>query len=581
MDGDIEEQVRNQKLTEELLAARNRLNFLYEMARIAAQDDEIALMFKRIAQALLQVLKADEVFLILDDGEQIHISTASGNSIPRLDRLTPFALQSKPILILRGEEKLLQMLADSFPGIRNLIMLPISLESQAKGLLGLINYPAENLKVGDRRLLFSAVEQTAILVNSRLARALQEANRRLDHELDIATQIQASFLPITMPETPGLEFAATLKPAYHVGGDFYDVQPVDGGLAIMVGDVAGKGIPAAMLNALIHATLKSETQHASQAGKLLKVINRLLYDELDRSDTFITAFLAILKTTPLQLSYASAGHTAALLWRAARQEVLELGSTGLPLGISPEIEINQSQTSLASGDVLLLYSDGITEAENEQGRVLGMQALIDLLLAMHPAAAKQQLQIVLRALDLHRGEVPLRDDVVLFLARVEEPQPRPWRVTPFVYPAEKRSVRSLAIMTRQIASELQFQTPSLRNNFINELELAVSEIATNIVMHAYQDLPYAGRIQGRITTYPDRVQIDMIDTGIAFKPDHQKPVFSTSDPPTGGYGLVIARRLLDVCRYSARADGRNHWHLEKTFLSDTRKPKHRSKQVDQ
>lgn len=579
MDGDIEEQTRNQKLTEELLAARNRLNFLYEMARIAVQDDDLPVMFKRIAQALLQVLRADDVFLILDAGEQFHISTASGRSIPRLDRLTPFALQSKPILILRGEEKLLQMMADSFPGMRNLILLPINLEGQAKGLLGLINYPAEDLKAGDQRLLFNAVEQTGSLVNSKLARALQEANRRLDHELDIATQIQASFLPITMPEIPGLEFAATLKPAYHVGGDFYDVQPVDGGLAIMVGDVAGKGIPAAMLTALIHATLKSEAQHISQAGELLHVINRLLYDELDRSDTFITTFLAVLKTDPLELSYASAGQTAALLWRAAGQEVLELGSTGLPLGISPDLEFNQSRIPLAHGDVLVLYSDGITEAENEHGRVFGTQALVDLLLAAHPAPAGQHLHMILRALDLHRGEIPLRDDVVLFLARVEEPQRLPARVTPFVYPAEKSSVRALATMARQIAAGLKYPAPSLRTNFINELELAVSEIATNIVVHAYQDHPYAGRIQGRITTYPGRVQIDMIDTGIVFKPDQQKPVFSTSDPPTGGYGLVIARRLLDVCQYSARADGRNHWHLEKTFLPGSRKPNTRGKQI--
>jgi nitrate/nitrite-specific signal transduction histidine kinase len=158
MDGDIEEQIRNQRLTEELLDARNRLNFLYEMTRIAVQDDELPVMFKRIAQALLQVLRSDDVFLILDDGEQFHISTASEKLIPRLDRLTPFALQSKPILILRGEEKLLEMMADSFPGMRNLILLPISLEGQAKGLLGLINYPADDLKAGDRRLLFSAVE---------------------------------------------------------------------------------------------------------------------------------------------------------------------------------------------------------------------------------------------------------------------------------------------------------------------------------------------------------------------------------------------------------------------------------------
>lgn len=407
-------------------------------------------------------------------------------------------------------------------------------------------------------------EQTA---RQRLSQELGTASRRMDLELTVASQIQENFLPDHLPSLAGLEFAAALKPAYQVGGDFYDVQPAGNGFFIMLGDVAGKGIPAAMLTALIHATLKSEIQHHPEPAGLLRSINRLIYEELDRSDTFITAFLALLQADPLQMTYASAGHTTTLLWRAKARDVLLLPSTGVPLGISPEIELEQRQISLAPGDDLVLYTDGITEAENEYGRVFGTQALIDLLMATHTATAEQQMNTILSALDLHRGNLPLRDDVALFLARAAPPASGD-EVLPFVYLAEKQNVRRLARLARAQADHLEFASAAQRLTFLTELELVVSEIATNVVVHSYKDYPYMGRIQGRITLSPGRVCLDVVDNGRSFRWEEEKERqlnYPPEDPPSGGYGLTIARRLLDVCTYTQLPGGRNHWHLEKAI----------------
>ncbi|MEW5872935.1 MAG: SpoIIE family protein phosphatase [Chloroflexota bacterium] len=577
-----EEQAASQQYSEELRMAWSQLDFLAELARSVAQGGDLPYLFTRLAKALRQLTAAEETGLILlesETGGRMRTYLSGSGALPanlanQPSRIAAYLQPDAPITILSSESGLPDELAESLPELHNLILAPVSLgeaESSRQCLLVLINHPNARLQAGEQEVLLSAAEQIGMVVSTALARAAQEANRRLEHEVEIASQIQASLLPTHLPSLRGLEFAANLKPAYLVGGDFYDMQPVEDGLAIMVGDVAGKGIPAAMLTALIHATLKSEAQRHSQPAELLGSINRLIYEELDRSGTFITAFLAVLQTNPLRLSYTSAGHTTTLLWRASAQEVVQLGSTGMPLGVTPGLELGQRQILLESGDVLMLYSDGVTEAENATGRVFGMQAMIDLLLAMHQASPQAQLEIILKALELHRQQVSLRDDVVLFLVRVDDCPPRPCKVIPFVYLAEASAVRALALQARQVAAQMSFPSPSERVAFLNDIELAVSEIITNVVTHAYRQHPYTGRVQGCFTLHPDRLCIDMFDNGATFQPTFDAAVDRVdipaevllTDPPVSGYGLIIASRLLDVCQYAHLSSERNHWHLEK------------------
>lgn len=569
----IEGEMTARQLHSELAASRGHLNFLSELVQITFQTFEPAQLYPRLAQTLGQVIDAEDICLIFLESEQPRLYTASGRDRPGLEKLAIYTSSAAPLIVLSSKDSLPRHLQHAIPNLHNLVIVPMPLTGELRGLVALINYPTNKIRPVDQQLLGSAVELISVLINSQLAHQAQETNRRIDLELSVASQIQASFLPTTLPEIPELEFAASLLPAHLISGDFYDVQGAQDRWAIMVGDVAGKGIPAAMLAAMIHATLKSEVNHHTEPAQLLQMINRLIYAELDRSDTFITAFLAVLQTHPLRLHYASAGHTTTLLWRSAEQKVLQLPSTGMPLGIFPEITYDQHYIPLDPNDMLMLYSDGITEAENDQGRVFGGQALIDLLLAGYPAPIDKQLQLIFNALDLHRGKLPLRDDVVLLMVRARGPQTAT-QVQPFVFTAEKRNVRALATQIRQVASGLSFSSPAERSAFLNDLELAVSEIATNIVVHAYRDTPYMGRIQGRVTAYPKQVQVDLIDSGVAFQSVQGSSIhqpnqpFSTSDPPTSGYGLTIARRLLDVCSYTRLPEGRNHWRLEKFVNQD-------------
>ena len=561
------EQQASQKLTGELRSTANRLNFVFEMAQVVAQSSDLTAVLNQLVKGLYQVVSAEDVCLILQEGPSTRLVSASGRSLPEYEQLIAFADHARKTLLLPEEQELPAALALANPELRSLALAPLSPEDGFRGLLGLINPPQRSLSIVDQQLLVSVSDQISLLITTMIARKEQESSRRLDHELGIAAQIQANLLPTTLPQVAGLEFAASLKPAYHVGGDFYAVHLIQDGVAVIIGDVAGKGIPAALITALMHATLKSEIQHSQQAAPLLVSMNRLLYDELNRSNTLVTAFLALLQTGPLRLSYASAGHTSALLWRAQEGEIRELERTGLPLGIERQINLAEKQVLLDPGDVLLAYSDGITEAENQSGQIFGVQALIDILFGVHPLPASKQLKALLDGLDVHRGEVPLRDDVALFFARVNPEFEYPAEAIPFVYAAERRNIRAIATLARQQAARLDFPSAEFRVNFLNELELAVSEIATNIVIHAYKDVAYPARIQGRITSQKDSIWIDSIDSGAPFDP-HNNPVvhqkLEPDGPTTGGYGLKLARGLLNVCAYARLPGGRNHWHLEKT-----------------
>lgn len=549
---------RNAKLAD----LRRRLDFLAEIAAYCNAPIAVPQKFNRLAQLLLELIPATDIGLIVENHGRVDVYTVSGRSAHRLVHLMPLADQLVGATLLKAGSELHASILEDFPRLNNLLLVPLPDFIHKRGLLGVINYPSENLLDEDVQVLKIVANQIAIYFRLEEAQLAEVDSRRLDDELVVTSQIQDSFLPTQMPRVPGLDFAVRLKPASHVGGDFYDIFDLPNGLAIIIGDVAGKGIPAALLSALIHATLKSEIQHRQEPADLLQSINRLIYDELDRTHTFITAFLAVLQTDPLRLRYASAGHTVTLLWQADSQDIVPLTSTGLPLGVAPQLKILQKEIPLQLGDVLLLYSDGITEAENENGRVFGLQAMVDLLTATHTASASQQIAVILDALDLHRGALPLSDDVAIFLTRVESVDHAPLHVLPFVYPAERSSARSLAMFARRSTEELEFADKREQIRFLEEWELAVSEIATNIVLHAYKNNPQHGRIQGRLSLWPDRVCLDLIDSGLEFidKPPH---VFSPENPPEGGYGLIIARQLLDVCEYTRLPGGRNHWRLEK------------------
>lgn len=212
---------------------------------------------------------------------------------------------------------------------------------------------------------FEPQEFTAVLERTHERLALRRQNavlrRQLEAELARAAEVQADLLPRDVPHLPGFELAARCIPAREVGGDFYDWQETAPGvLTLSVGDVMGKGIPAALLMATIRATLRAVTQHADPAPALA-LAQRALEPDLERAGSFMTIFHAQLDVTARRLTYADAGHGYVFVRRASGA-LERLGARGLPLGVMSTVDYRQDTLTLDAGDAVVIYSDGLTEA---------------------------------------------------------------------------------------------------------------------------------------------------------------------------------------------------------------------------
>ncbi len=542
-------------LTDQLIHAWDRLAFLYQLARIASGPSDLPEMLSAIVRLLAQVLAPEEAFLVLEKDSRASAITASGRPLKKAETLLECVRGAIRPLTLDEVRPALDGWAES----GDLLLAPWEAGS-TRGLVGLRCSAGIRFDADDLQLLASVAEQIAGLVESAEARAVQLERQRLEHELALASEFQRTLLPQALPQLPGLQVAAHLKPARRVGGDLYDalITPT-GDLVLLLADVAGKGMPAALLTALVHAVFRGEAAHHPDPGDLLEAMNRSLFPDLDRTDTFVTAAALLLTPSGDRSAYASAGHLEVILCRTDPGSIEYLPATGPPLGVEPELSFACQPLRLDPADTLVVYSDGVTEAEGAGGMLFARQGLEDVVSASRAADAQAQLRTILEALDIHRGDRPLRDDVALVLVRAEGAAHGAAEVVPIVMPARISAVAKAMAQVREAA---RVRVRAGMQRLADDFSLAVSEIVTNQVQHAYtgQD----GLILGRVCIRDSCLQADLFDRGIEFRPAAAADLPPDPlNPPDRGYGLRLARGLTDRCEYHRLHDGRNHWHLLK------------------
>jgi sigma-B regulation protein RsbU (phosphoserine phosphatase) len=256
--------------------------------------------------------------------------------------------------------------------------------------------------------------------NLVLSEQLKTAYEAVDYEMKVVADIQRSLLPSRMPDIPTLALAAHYQTSHRAGGDYYDFFPLpDGKWGILIADVSGHGTPAAVLMAVTHSLAHSYPGSPTPPGRMLEHVNRHLTARYTvHSDTFVTAFYGIYDPSQRTLTYSSAGHNPPRLKRCL-DGTLDLldGATALPLGIFPEQTYREQTHRLVPGDQLVLYTDGITEAQNERGEMFGL-ARLDKVLENCAVGASDLLQSVLDALKEFTGNQPIHDDRTLLVAKV-------------------------------------------------------------------------------------------------------------------------------------------------------------------
>jgi sigma-B regulation protein RsbU (phosphoserine phosphatase) len=248
-------------------------------------------------------------------------------------------------------------------------------------------------------------------------RQLMEANQRMERELALAGKVQASFLPPELEVGAGWQIATMLKPARQTSGDFYDLIPLpNGSLGLLIADVVDKGVSAALFMALSWILIRTyAVEHPTQPGNVLAAVNRRILAEIG-SGQFITAFYGILDPATGKLTYCNAGHPPPLLFGAQHSAVgHSLSRTGMALGVVETETWEQGVVELRPGDTLVLYSDGVTEAENEQVVSFGDSRLRANVRASLGRPAQETRDALLAGIRAFSGEALQSDDITVMV----------------------------------------------------------------------------------------------------------------------------------------------------------------------
>ena len=289
---------------------------------------------------------------------------------------------------------------------RSELAAPLIVEGRTLGVFNLESDVVDAYHEGHLELVSAFAAQAALTIErARLARELLD-RRRLEKELTIAREIQLSFLPKGAPELPGFDLAGTTRPHDEVGGDYFDfINISESRLGLAIADVSGKGIPAALIMAGFRMSLLAEIRNEFAIRAVMRKVNSLLFESTDR-DKFVTAFYGVLDFRNRVLIFSNAGHNPPILMReGGRIDYLTDG--GVALGVLADAEYEERPIAIRPGDVLVLYTDGVTEAEDPSGDQYGRKRLEDCVARLTTESAQRIVDGVVEvsvAAELRPGE---------------------------------------------------------------------------------------------------------------------------------------------------------------------------------
>ena len=412
-----------------LKRAVQELSILNEIATAISSTLTLDQIVDLIVQKCVKHLNVEQaaVMLLSKNQEEQSFQTmvrradTTAHFLPyRLDaQLTGWMLKNQKNLIVNdfpNDDRFKIVANRTFP-IRSLLSVPLISKGQMIGLITVFNKKAkEGYDSDDQRLLSIIATQSAqIIENARLLEE-EQALMQMQKEMQMAYDIQVNLLPKEAANFCGYDIAGISIPAQIVGGDYFDFIPIDDNrLAFCLGDVSGKGLPAALLMANLQATIRAQTLLNLSPKDCLCHSNKLLYQSTDRQK-FATLFYGILDTVNHQLYYSNAGHNRPLLFSESQAPV-SLEKAGIVLSFLENYTFEEEKINLEPNDVLLIYSDGITEAMNLKNEEFGDERLISLADEYKENSAQGLIDRVVDTIRQYAGSCPQRDDMTLVVIK--------------------------------------------------------------------------------------------------------------------------------------------------------------------
>ncbi|MCR5346200.1 MAG: SpoIIE family protein phosphatase [Fretibacterium sp.] len=399
-----------------------------------------------------------------------------------------------------------------------------------------------------------------------LTRVTQE-KEQFQAELNVATKIQADMLPRTFPSFPARkEFAlfATMTPAKEVGGDFYDFFMIDDKhLALVIADVSGKGIPAALFMVIAKTLIKNRASMGGSPSEILKDVNKSLCDG-NESGFFVTVWLGILDISTGKIAAANAGHEYPVIKRAGGSWELIKDKHSPAVAVLETMKFRETEMELRPGDSLYLYTDGVAEATNSNKELYGTERMIDALNRHMDETVIDLLTSMKREVDDFVGDAPQFDDITMLTLNYWGDETK--------LPAEL----TVEAQTKNLEKVIAFLCGHLEEHGCppkvkRQIEIAAEEIFVNIANYAYTSpdtaAPGKGSAAVRFAMDEREAVITFIDSGIPYdplaKPDPDLTL-SAKERPIGGLGIYMVKKTMDSVAYERR-DGHNIFTMRKTI----------------
>ncbi len=410
---------------EELLRAHERFRLVLEIGNAVQTVLDLDRLLEEIMDRLFQVFpQADRGFILLkgDEGEELvsRVARQRGQAGPATIATSRSVIDkaiSGRIAILSADAMSDTRFSTAMSvvnlRIRSMMCVPVIANDDVLGIIHLDTQRQDKrFSLDDLELLTGVANQTAFAIaNARMHQRLLR-QQRMERDLQLARQVQRSFLPGKPPEAPGMQFSATYRAALEVGGDFYDfIQTGKGKLGIIIGDVAGKGIPAALMMARTTSDARSLAMNDTPPATVVRLLNDHL-NATGSEGSFITLIYLLLDTTDYTLSLVNAAHPPPVL-RGVDGKVTELqGCTNFPVGAVEDNEFEGEKFALKPGEVLCLLTDGVTEAMNANKELFGTARVLKSV--ARPATTPQQvMENVLQDVQAFVGDTYQSDDLTL------------------------------------------------------------------------------------------------------------------------------------------------------------------------
>ena len=415
------------------------------------------------------------------------------------------------------------------------------------------------LNIGLLMLAGLLILSLIVLRFARSDRRLQTANlakERIDSELRIASDIQMQMLPEQSPKAKrdDIDIFASLVPARAVGGDLFDYFIRDEKLFFCIGDVSGKGVPSAMVMAVIHSLFRMASAHENNPARIMQTINETSC-EGNESNMFVTLFIGILDLPTGHLCYCNAGHDVPVIVGRGALEA----KANIPLGLFDEFVYQMQEIILEGGSMLFLYTDGLTEAKNRQRKQFGLNRVKTVLQDSADLSPEQLLTKMTQEVHAFVEDAEQSDDLTMLAIRYTPVSMELVLDEQLTLQNDVRQVKDLNAFVKQVLDRLGVEMMMAKN-----LRLAIEEAVVNVMKYAYP-VGTEGYVTVRMMSDGHLLEVIIIDSGVFFDPTAKEKAdinIPIQERQIGGLGILLVREMMDSINYE-RTDGKNVLTLKK------------------